>query len=171
MGRAARNIRAKAELRVCKISKRKVTAMCDYSLHSVSSRPARVGDKLITSNFDNTLTRGFAAAAEPEVAVCLLPGTELAFDQDVELHYGRIQTLFFKKDKWRFSHRVARFRQINVDNPNSHHDAIEFPDGRVVLLTRLRAGQQATILQLPTRQHSHLGTTMPAPAASRVGAR
>jgi hypothetical protein len=34
--------------------------MCDYSLHNVKSRPAKVGDKLRTHDF-NTGTRGFAA--------------------------------------------------------------------------------------------------------------
>ena len=53
--------------------------MCDYSLHGVSSRPAKVGDKLVTTQFWNTSTRGFSAADEPRVAVCLLPGTEVAF--------------------------------------------------------------------------------------------
>ena len=34
--------------------------MCDFSLHHVKSRPAKVGDSLMTCNF-NTGTRGFAA--------------------------------------------------------------------------------------------------------------
>ena len=29
--------------------------------------------------------------------------------------------------------RLARFRQVNMDNPVAHHDALEFPDGQVVL--------------------------------------
>jgi hypothetical protein len=49
--------------------------------------------------------------------------------------------------------RLARFRQINMDNPVIHHDALEFPDGQVVLLTRLRVGQRATVLQLPASAH------------------
>ena len=58
--------------------------MCDYSLHHVASRPAKVADKLITTRFVQTSTRGFAAADQPGVAVCVRPGTELAFDHDVE---------------------------------------------------------------------------------------
>ena len=54
--------------------------MCDYSLHLVASRPARVGDKLVSTRFCNPLARGFAAIGEPDVAVCLLPGTEVAFE-------------------------------------------------------------------------------------------
>src|ERR1700731_3006978 len=58
--------------------------MCDYSLHDVQSRPAQVGDKLIISNFRNSITRGLAAVGEPNMAVCLLPGAEIAFDRKVE---------------------------------------------------------------------------------------
>ena len=36
-----------------------------------------------------------------------------------------------------------------MDNPVTHHDALEFPDGQVVLVARLCAGQRATVLQLP----------------------
>ncbi|MGH6671716.1 MAG: hypothetical protein ACREHF_15655 [Rhizomicrobium sp.] len=123
--------------------------MCDYSLHGVASRPAKVGDRLITTDFRNTLTRGFAAVGEPDVAVCLLPGTEIAFEQEVQRHYALLQTLFFKKSRWNTGQKLGRFRQINMDRPNTHHDSVEFPDGRVVLLTHLRAGQRATVLQLP----------------------
>ena len=48
-------------------------------------------------------------------------------------------------------HRTAIFRQVNKDNPRTHHDALEFPDGNVVLLTNLLEGQEATVLQLPTQ--------------------
>jgi hypothetical protein len=128
--------------------------MCDYSLHGVASRPAKVGDKLVTTEFGNTLTRGFSAVGAPDVAVCLLPGTELAFETEVQRQHVWLQKLFFKKDKWNTGHRVGRFRQLNLDNPSTHHDAIEFPDGQMLLLTRLRAGQRATVLQLPAREHA-----------------
>ena len=51
--------------------------MCDYSLHFVASRRARVGDRLVSTRFRNSLTRGFAAIGEPDTAVCLLPGPKL----------------------------------------------------------------------------------------------
>jgi hypothetical protein len=66
--------------------------MCDYSLDLIASRPAKVGDKLITTKFHNSMTRGFAAIGEPNVAVCLLPGTEVAFDKQVQ--YERFFVLF-----------------------------------------------------------------------------
>jgi len=125
--------------------------MCDYSLHGVASRPAKVGDRIVTTDFPNTLTRGFSAVGEPDVAVCLLPGTEIAFEAEVERQYVWLQTLFFGQGKWKIPHKVARFRQVNVDNPATHHDAVEFPDGRVMLITRLRPGQYATVLQLQVR--------------------
>jgi hypothetical protein len=118
--------------------------MCDYSLHHVASRPARVGDKLVSTRFANSITRGFSAVDAPNVAVCLLPGTEIAFERDVECEpaFG-----FFPKRK--IGQKVARFRHINEEHPTAHHDALEFPNGQIVLVTRLCEGQQATVLQLP----------------------
>jgi hypothetical protein len=123
-------------------------AMCDYSLQYVANRPAKVGDKLVSSQFANSITHGFTAVGEPNVAVCLLPGTELVFDRDVECEHA---LGFFPNKKLR--ENVARFKQINLDNPYDHHDALEFPSGQVVLLTRLCAGQHATVLQLPAGAH------------------
>ena len=79
--------------------------MCDYSLLTVKSRPAKVGDQLTTRNF-GTGTRGFSASEDAGVAV-------------------------------------------NKEKAAAHHDALEFPDGQIVLLTRLNEGHQATVLQLP----------------------
>ena len=125
--------------------------MCDYSLHDVASRPAKVGDKLITTEFWNTMTRGFAPVGEPNVAVCLLPGTEVAFESEVQREVRGFRLRFFKREPEHIRHTVARFRQVNVENPHTHHDAIEFPDGLVVLLTHLRIGQRASVLQLPAQ--------------------
>jgi hypothetical protein len=118
--------------------------MCDYSLHNVPARPAQVGDKILTTTFRNTTTRGFAALENPSVAVCLVPGTELAFEQ--EIAYDPLLP-FLRKRKAGSS--LARFRQINMEQPNVHHDAVEFPNGKIVLLTCLSQGQCATVLQLP----------------------
>ena len=120
--------------------------MCDYSLHNVASRPAKVGDKLVTTAFNNSITRGFAAVGELNVAVCLLPGTEVAFEKRVECdHVFKI----FRSQK--LGAKVAQFRQINQGQPHTHYDALEFPDGQIVLLTQLCEGQQATVLQLPAQ--------------------
>ena len=125
--------------------------MCDYSLHNVKSRPAKVGDKLTTRNF-GTGTRGFAAAEDAGVAVCVLPGTELSFAGEVKcLSYG----LLAWRDKT-IQHTTAIFRQINKDKAAVHHDALEFPDGQVVLLTALNEGQQATVLQLPAEPKTNV---------------
>ena len=124
--------------------------MCDYSLQHVRSRPAKVGDKLTTRDF-GTCTRGFAAAEDAGVAVCVRPGTELAFSSAVTVTYPRflagwkVETL---------GHATAIFRQVNKNEEWKHHDALEFSDGRIVLLTRLSEGQEATVLQLPAQPAS-----------------
>ena len=118
--------------------------MCDYSLQFVASRPVKVGDKLVSTTFHNSITGGFAAVGEPNVAVCLLPGTEVAFEKEVEC-------VFFSNwmPRKKLGGKVARFRQVKKEQPHVHHDALEFPNGQVVLLTRLCVGQHATVLQLP----------------------
>jgi hypothetical protein len=120
--------------------------MCDYSLHNVKSRAARVGDQLTTRNF-GTGTRGFAASEDADTAVCVMPGTELAFSREVAC----TATGFLGLGARRMKHRTAIFRQLNKEQPRVHHDALEFPDGQMVLLTDLLEGQQATVLQLPAK--------------------
>ena len=121
--------------------------MCDYSLHTVAARPAKVGDKLVSTRFPNSITRGFAAIGEPNVSVCLSPGTELAFEAEVKYEAA---IPFLPKKK--LGESVARFRYVG-NGLYSHRDALEFPSGAVVLLTRLCEGQHATVLQLPATPH------------------
>ena len=123
--------------------------MCDYSLHNVAARPAKVGDKLVSTRFPNSITRGFAAIGEPNVSVCLPPGTELAFEADVKYEAA---IAFLPKKK--LGENVARFRYVDNGFPDAHRDALEFPSGKIVLLTRLCEGQHATVLQLPAIPHT-----------------
>lgn len=120
--------------------------MCDYSLHHVKSRPAKVGDKLTTRNF-GTGTRGFSAPEDATMAVCVMPGTELAFSQQP----ARMASGFLGWGVKALDHRTAIFRQVNKHEPRVHHDALEFPDGKIVMLTDLCEGQEATVLQLPAQ--------------------
>src|SRR3974390_2378327 len=118
--------------------------MCDFSLQSVKSRPAKVGNKLTTRNF-GTSTRGFAASEDANVAVCVLPGTELSFSSEVTCQATGLLP-------WRnkvMRQTTAIFRQVNKERVAAHHDALEFADGQIVLLTLLAEGQRATVLQLP----------------------
>lgn len=112
--------------------------MCDYSLQHVQSRPAKVADRLVTRNF-GTGTRGFCSPDDRTTAVCLIPGTELAFERPI---MANVPTE---------AHRTAIFRQINKTVPYRHHDALELPGGQIVLLTQLSEGQVATVLQLPAQ--------------------
>jgi hypothetical protein len=118
--------------------------MCDYSLHNVKARAAKVGDKLITRDF-GTGTHGFSASEDGSVAVCIRPGTELSFAGEVRFSATGLPGWWDKV----ISHKTAIFRQVNKEAIAAHHDALEFPDGRIVLLTCLHEGQQATVLQLP----------------------
>jgi hypothetical protein len=120
--------------------------MCDFSLQSVRSRPAKVGDKLVTRDF-GTGTRGFADVDELGTAVCLMPGTELAFASDIACLPAGV----FGWKTQKFNHQTAIFRQVNKEKAAAHHDALEFPDGRIVLLTVLSEGQKASVLQLPAQ--------------------
>jgi hypothetical protein len=139
--------------------------MCDYSLHQIASRPAKVADKLVTTEFANSITRGFAAVGQPDVAVCLLPGTELAFDDNVQY-----QRLIGFLGEAHVDHKVARFRQFEMDNPHVHHDALEFPNGEIVKVTRLVAGQTATVLQLPAAAQRQDRETTPRTSAGPIDA-
>jgi len=121
--------------------------MCDYSLHAVSTRPAQVGETLITTTFRGTSTRGFASESEPDVAVCMLPGTELAFAENVKYDSRWIWTR-------QVNFQVGKFAAIDQHIPDRHHDTIEFPDGSRVLVTLLCEGQRATVLQLPVVQQT-----------------
>src|SRR5215469_1292480 len=109
--------------------------MCDFSLQSIKSRPAKIGDKLTTRDF-GTGTRGFSAAEDASLAVCLRPGTELSFAEEVTSLASGLLDWWHKA----VSHKTAIFRQINRERVSAHHDALEFPDGQ---------SQQATVLQLP----------------------
>lgn len=115
--------------------------MCDYSLHAVAFRPAEAFEVLVSSKFPGTHTRGFASPAEPAVAVCLRPGTELAFEHD-----AMMQGTIFRR---RIGAKLARFRQVDLDKPAQHHDALEFSNGKIVKLTDLVPGQRARVVQLP----------------------
>ena len=124
--------------------------MCDYSLEYLASRPAKVGDKLITTKFSRSLTGGFCAIGEPNVAVCLQPGTELAFEREIEAPSG-----FWMRPR-KLGAKLAQFRRVNEACRTMHHDALELPGGQVILLTRLCEAQHATVIQLPaTERQQH----------------
>jgi hypothetical protein len=122
--------------------------MCDYSLHAVKTRPAKIGDKLITSEFKYTPTRGLTSTDDPETAVCLLPGTEIAFESPAKV-VGRS---VFASPKSATSSCVARFRKLDIKKTCEHHDAFEFADGKVVKIDELSPGQKVTVLQLPPQK-------------------
>jgi len=119
--------------------------MCDFSLQHAKSRPAVVADKLVSHNFGRG-TVGFKPIDDPindATAVCILPGTELAFDKPLKLRWSSEEAKSIE------AFTTAIFRQRDKDKPNVHHDVLEMPDGQQILLTHLEEGQTATVLQLP----------------------
>ena len=134
--------------------------MCDYSLHHVASRPAKVGDRLVTSAFDGSTTHGFCTVDEPDVAICLRPGTELAFESDVKGNCATFGGLGIETGE--LGGKVAQFTQIDMDRPAAYHDALEFPNGKIILVTQLRKGQIASVLQLPAQPKQQAEETVPA---------
>jgi hypothetical protein len=141
--------------------------MCDYSLHHVASRPAKVGDRLVTSAFDGSTTHGFCAVDEPGVAVCLRPGTELAFESDVQGNSAMIGGLGLESGE--LGGKVARFTQIDMDRPAAYHDALEFPNGKIILVTQLRRGQMASVLQLPAELQPRREAEKSTPTPEYIG--
>jgi hypothetical protein len=137
--------------------------MCDYSLHAVTSRPAEVGEELVTTTFRGTSTRGFASEQERGVAVCLLPGTELAFTEEVRYDNRWIWTRTINS-------RVGKFGKIDPLVPERHHDAVEFADGSYVLVTQLVEGQRVTVLQLPVTRSiaTPVSTQQSTPTVRRI---
>ncbi len=130
--------------------------MCDYSLHCFLTRDAKAKDELVLSHFPGTSSKGLAEEGKPNVAVCMRPGTELVFETNVR--YDQ-RWIFLSKDA---GYNVAKFVQINQGRDQQHHDAIEFPNGKVVSLQRLVVGQKVTVLQLPIKgdqKASASGTT------------
>lgn len=122
--------------------------MCDYSLRNLASRPAKVDDKLTVSKFNSTLSLGFTNGDNKTEVVCVLPGTELAFDENIVETGSRWYGLGGPCEK-EYEHKTARFRQVNLDRTHAHHDALELSDGTIIKLQDLKVGQTATVLQLP----------------------
>ena len=152
--------------------------MCDYSLQAVQSRPAVVGDRLVTHNF-GTGTTGFRALGEPSaVAVCLLPGTELSF----ESRPLRLGENHWQEGVGKPLSNVATFRQINKQHERVHHDALEFspqgeefsPQGETVLLTtsaRASAPPSCSSRQHPKQTPSARSSAAPSSPANGLPVR
>jgi len=85
-------------------------------------------------------------------------------EKDIAFERGFAVFSSWKREK-RIGDKVARFRQVNTDNPKVHHDALEFPSGELVLVTRLYEGQHATVLQLPVSATNVSRTQQPKHAA------
>jgi hypothetical protein len=113
----------------------------------LAHRPAEKGEKLVSRKAGSTT--GFFAPEDTRCtkAVCVIPGTELSFEQNVK----RCRTVFDPVSFKQIKHKTAIFRQVNKDVVCTHHDTLEFPDGTQLLLNQLVEGQTATVLQIPPK--------------------
>lgn len=122
--------------------------MCDYSLHNVASRPAVPGDRLETARFPNSLIRGCCDIEDRTIAICLRPGTEIAFEREAEREHP-FAKLLPRFGFGKIGAPLAALRLVHLADPHTRHESLEFANGTIVLPTRLRPGQRATVLQLP----------------------
>lgn len=146
--------------------------MCDYSLAHLSSRKAVVGDKLVV-RATTTRTRGLFASDDGACleAVCMLPGTEVAFDAPV-IAASQVDTGGWPQGVNRQLKSTAGiFTQIDMDLIK-HHDAFHFPedDGQAVLINCLAEGQSLTVIQLPAEKISAQSLVRDAKVAWMPGA-
>ena len=119
--------------------------MCGYSLENKIARPASQGENLVTCQFSRSTTSGFCDPTNPEVAVCITPGTEIAFAAPIRFtgFWGLgLHSQFYGA-------KLARFREVHVERGGKHRDALELENGGIILLSELEPGQSVTILQIP----------------------
>jgi hypothetical protein len=117
--------------------------MCDYSMHAIKNRKAVVGDKVKTSDFARTSSPGLESITEPNLAICLIPGTGVEFDEPVQHRDVSVNgigvTLPFK---------IGRYVR-KPGHEAEFHDAFQFPDGTVVLMAYLVTNQTGTVTYVP----------------------
>jgi hypothetical protein len=122
--------------------------MGEFSRRHIRPRLAEPGEELVLTSFGSGNVRGFAATGDLAVAVGLPPGTEIRFTAPVatESAGGAADAVAGRQ--------VARLRQVIVDNPSIHHDALEFGGAQLVLLTQLCEGQRVTVVRLPPSEEA-----------------
>ena len=106
-----------------------------------------MSDRLEATTFPHSITQGFCDPSNCDVAVCLIPGTQIAFDADIRASVKSV--IGWETTKTFKDVSTAKFVQVEMSNPYTHHDALELPDGMVILVHKLIEGQRATVLQLP----------------------
>lgn len=124
--------------------------MCDYSLEMYASRPAREGERYVTTRFPSG-SIGLTAPGDTGCAICLQYDTPLVLE-NVPAHLrgaeeaDRVNVVFARVEG------------------GAYHDAVAFPDGRTVSLQQLGVGVGVAVTALLDR----LATVRaPAHAAAR----
>ena len=123
-------------------------------MEHVASRPAVVGDELtLTRSYGGSSSKGFFPTSEENstTAVCLIPGTELAFAEPIKIN--ACDSFYYESDHVVSEYSVAKFveKGSKENDKFQYHDALELPNGRQVILQALPMGQKCTVLQLPAQ--------------------
>jgi hypothetical protein len=116
--------------------------MCDYSMHAIKNRKAVVGDKVKTSDFMRTSSPGLESLTEPGVAICLIPGTGVEFDEPVQ--HRDIGLNFNTPIPFKIGRYVRK-----AGHETEFKDAVQFPDGSMVLMAYLVTNQTGTVTYVP----------------------
>ena len=128
--------------------------MCDYSLHAVASRPAKVGETLITTTFPGTSTRGFAA--EGRAGGCGLS----ASGNRISLRSTASSTTRDGSGQRARASKLPRFREVEPNVlPSATMMRSNFPNGSYVLVTLLvekPASDGAAVARQPSRTRYNL---------------
>jgi hypothetical protein len=107
--------------------------MCDYSLEHYRSRPAQLGEKYETHQFESH-SIGFIAPGDPATAVCMACDTKLRLEsipEMVQIRHGVSAT------------EKVTFTRLD-DGP--HHDGVRFDNGTEVTLQELGPGVKGYLI-------------------------
>ena len=116
--------------------------MCDYSLETYQSRPARLGETYETHSFPSQ-TVGFIAPGDTAIAVCMAYDTRLKL-LDIP---GKVQRAYNVRTE-----EEVIFARTET---GLHHDGVQFANGVQVTLQQLGPGVKAIpvdILLAPVKE-------------------
>ena len=105
-------------------------AMCDYSLEAYRSRPAQLGERYETHQFQS-YSIGFIAPGDPSTAICMACDMKLRLEGIPE----RIQT-----GKAVSANEDVTFIRLEK---GPHQDGVRFANGAEVMLQQLGVGVRA----------------------------
>ena len=121
--------------------------MCDYSNEEQASRPAKIGDQLVTAGIGEFDCVGMVSLDEPDVAVCLLPGSRLKIT-------GGVSVALQKKLQISPTDHVTFEKRDVPAGQSDYSDSLHFDShvsGELILLQDLPTGVGFEVLSVPAQ--------------------